>query len=152
MRISLHWPAVFFFTAGAAAAGCSATLPLVDSYGEPTAGLMPVIYGAAIMALALAQMVKRNPDEETAEPIEKRRLSIYVASLAGFALLLKALGIYVLIAVFVPLILRFAEDRSWRSTIVITGAYLLFMYLVFQLTLGVALPTGTMIPNLPYRG
>ena len=152
MRNSLNWPAVFFFTTGAGAAAWSATMPLVDSYGEPTAGLMPVIYGAAIMALALAQIVKRKPDEETAEPIEKRRLSIYVASLAGFALLLKALGIYVLIAIFVPLILRLAEDRSWKSTIVITAAYLLFMYLVFQLALGVALPTGTMVPNLPYRG
>jgi hypothetical protein len=87
------------------------------------------------------------PGEAIAGGAEHRRVAVYIAALALWAVALPWAGFGLTSLVALGAILRLAERQTWRLSLGVSGAAVLVGWLVFERLLGVPLPHG---PGLPF--
>lgn len=102
---------------------------------------------AQAVAQDTAQVVAQDPAQavEAAVPSGRaawRPVLVYVAGLAGFALALEPLGFAVAAVLSMLAVIRWAEQRSWVESLVISVLAALFGWLLFAVLLSVNLPRG----------
>lgn len=160
MSRQFEWPTLFggilFAVLGITGAGAAVGYGLWRG-SAPGEGLFPfaACVGMALMGIGHALWGHKGapnemvaPDDDIAMPddgpLERRRLVIYLAGLAGFAFLLPYLGYWLVTSIALVLILKFAERSSWTLTLSTTIATLLATAILFEWLLGVNLPNGTL--------
>ena len=121
---------------------------------EPAPGLFPfmVCLMAGVCALfALAGIVIDHrigiePETEEAPegPMLWRKILIYIAALLLWPLAFGPLGWLFSTGLGLLLLMRFAEDMSWRASVVVTAGALLASWLLFVRLLEVPLPRGVL--------
>ena len=131
------------------------------SYGlwerlEPAPGLFPflVCVLAGLCALvALAGLVvdhlagidpPAGEDEEAEGPFLWRKVAIYVVALVAWPIAFAWIGWLLSTALGLMLIMRFAENMSWRESLIVTAGALLGSWLLFVRLLDVPLPRGVL--------
>lgn len=115
--------------------------------GDPQSGLMPLLYGSALVAFALAALLGSFRDDAIAEddsaagePVAKPLivLGVLVLTLIGLRFVGVALSLFVMLsAVFV-----FVERLPVRQSLMVALAVTVALVLVFRVWLGVPLPAG----------
>jgi len=109
----------------------------------------PVALGVALIVLCGVEMLReyrRTPeaDEPRLEVPNAGKLAITVALIAGYFLLWSRFGLFypLTFAFFFGLLVTYRQDRTWRSLALLAGVaavFILFLYLVFQLSFGIRL-------------
>ena len=113
--------------------------------GAPGPGLFPFCLGVLFFLLALAVLANAIRERYTAGPEgpagDFRKLSLVVAALLAYALLIESLGFQATTFLTLALLLRSAGYTKWRlilaySLVIVVITYFLFTYL------GVRFPPG----------
>lgn len=112
----------------------------------PASGLFPLICGILLAAFAGIDLLLRlrpaPPAGEAEPPLLLRRPLLYGLGLVAFAALLRPAGFFPTSILAVVLIVRFAEGRSWRTTVLVALPASLGVWILFEHLLGVPLPHG----------
>jgi len=132
------------------------------SRSGPGAGFFPLIIGLIIILLSLILLLqyilsKRVRDKTKAAskdaPEQNRSTPIKVCSYALlmvlYGLLMKDVGFFITTFLFLFVVLKYAERRGWRSTLLVGLITTVVSYLLFEYWLGVPLPLGFMKNLLP---
>ena len=124
----------------------SRRMPPSNTFG-PGAGFMPFWLGVfmAIFSILLIVNATRQPVKSGGGfpfPTGRPALSILgaVGGLSAFFLLLEPLGFLLSTALLTAFILRVVESERWPTTVVVSVANAIGLYIVFQVLLGAGLP------------
>jgi hypothetical protein len=109
----------------------------------------PLALGLALIVLCAVEMVREyrrtpEPDETTLQVPNAGKLAITIGLIAAYFLLWENLGLFypLTFLFFLGLLVTYRSDRSPRALAILAalaGAFVLFLYLVFQLSFGIRL-------------
>jgi putative tricarboxylic transport membrane protein len=130
---------------------------LVWSRFGPEEGFFPLAIAIIIIGISLvilihsvafspapAQGKQKVLTSKTEERRDLFRVSSYGILTLLYGSLMESAGFLVSTAVFLFLILKFAEGKSWRVTVVVAFTAITVSYVLFKYWLGVPLPPGVM--------
>lgn len=121
----------------------AAGMPLWDGFA-PASGLLPLLYGALLAALALAatlvDVLGRRGDGEARTPV--KRATIIVLALAAGAAGIETAGFFASMLLMMLFLFRIAERLPLVSSIAAATGVSAGFTLVFRSWLGVPLPAG----------
>jgi putative tricarboxylic transport membrane protein len=111
-------------------------------YGAPGAGLFPFVAGLMLFFTGLGSALQDRAEEIDEEPADRGRLLRYSVAIAGFLIAIPVAGLLAATFSFVAGVLHWIEGKTLLGASV-AGAGLAFLsWLLFDLLLGVPLPTG----------
>jgi putative tricarboxylic transport membrane protein len=116
----------------------------------PQTGFFPSILATLLLFFSIALLVqtRRQADGESREPpIESEawiRISITLAAMLGFALVLEKLGFLLSTFTLMLLLLRVIEAQKWSRVIAVALATALISYFLFARLLNIPLPAGVL--------
>ncbi len=126
-------------------------------FGEPGAGLFPLIFGGTLALFAVVQSFQtvaamrfqvrpalQSGAAATAPAGTPVRLVIYLSCMAAYAALFKALGFIVVTAVVFMVLLVGAERMRLLPSLAITAGAVGASYLIFAKFLAVPFPPGVL--------
>jgi len=119
----------------------------VGSPQSPGAGFWPLAIALVMLGLGFILVLRPHPNEASAEDEGASRwekLGISLASLLFYVALLEALGYLLTTALTLLVQLRWVEDRSWRSSVLIAVLVAVLSLLLFKVLLKVSLPLGVL--------
>jgi hypothetical protein len=127
----------------------------VWEFGEPGAGLFPLIFGgtlallAAVQILQVAATMRLQPARHagapaTAPAVMPARLAIYLSCMVAYAALFQVLGFIVVTALVFMVLLVGAERMRLLPSLAITAVAVGASYLVFGKFLAVPFPPGVL--------
>ena len=130
---------------------------LVWSRFGPEEGFFPLIIAIIIIGISLVILIhslafppapaQDQPKVLTSKTKERRdlfRVSSYGILTLLYGSLMESAGFLVTTAIFLFLILKVAEGKSWRVTVVVAFTAITISYILFKYWLGVPLPQGVM--------
>lgn len=143
---------IFFFLVGSAVIFGSLKLPVWDRYG-PGPGFFPLVLGLVFVILCCILFFKvaaehfRNRRELRKQSQEeafasKTRLALCLALFFSFYLLFESLGFLIVVSGYLFTTLFFLGKRSIRTSLAVSGAAALCIYITFVYALSVQLPLG----------
>lgn len=97
---------------------------------------------AAAIILAQTARLPRDATETVARDILPARVIVFVALLAGYALLLRPLGFLPTSALFLVISIRYLGRRGWGWTLAVALGSLLTIWLIFRIVFTVLMPAG----------
>jgi putative tricarboxylic transport membrane protein len=129
--------------------------PIWSSFG-PDEGFFPFTIAILIIALSLALIIKSfisNRHQKKEELLEKKeiksvnifRVSSYAAMMTLVGFLIESIGFLVSSTLFMIIILKYVEGKSWKITILVGFGTIIVSYLIFVYFLRVPLPKGYII-------
>ncbi len=125
-------------------------MPPSNTFG-PGAGFLPFWLGVAMAILSIILLVNATREPVQASdpiPFPKGRPIVAIletiGALAGFILLLETLGFLLSIALLTAFLLRIVERMGWLTTVTVSVANAIGLYVVFQMLLGVSLPKNVL--------
>jgi putative tricarboxylic transport membrane protein len=121
--------------------------------GEPREGFLPLVVGIIIIGLSViimlqAFLVKAHEEgkvfnkKENKNFIDTFRMPSYVILMALYGVLLESIGFLITSTVFMTLILKVVEKRSWMITVLVGLGTTITSYFLFKYFLNVPLPEG----------
>jgi putative tricarboxylic transport membrane protein len=116
----------------------------------PQTGFFPSILAILLLFLSIALLVQtcRRAVGETGEhPIKSEawiRISITLAAMLGFALVLEKLGFLLSTFIVMLVLLRVIEPQKWPRVIAVALATALICYFLFARLLNIPLPAGVL--------
>ncbi len=109
----------------------------------PGPGMFPFLAAVVLVLASLGSALTTSdavgPD---AEPTDRARLFIYAAAIIGFVVAIEFLGMVAATFCLVAGVLRWIECKSWSYALSAGAGLALLSWSVFDLLLGVPLPTG----------
>lgn len=121
-------------------------MPPSGTFG-PGAGFLPFWLGAALAILSIILLVNATREPVLASersPFPRGRAVVAIVETAGalaaFVLLLETLGFVLSIVLLTAFLLRVVERVGWLTTVTVSVANALGLFIVFQKFLGVSLP------------
>lgn len=123
----------------------SILLPIRWDGGNVGAGAFPLVISSLCFILALCltifsliQVLKKR-----IHVIEFNKLPRIVGAMASFILfiiLMPLIGFYITALLLIPVLLVISSENQWKRIVLITGGFILFSWVGFDLMLGVPLP------------
>jgi putative tricarboxylic transport membrane protein len=116
----------------------------------PQTGFFPSILATLLLFFSIALLVqtRRQAGGESREPPIKSeawiRISITLAAMLGFALVLEKLGFLLSTFTLMLLLLRVIEAQKWSRVIAVALATALISYFLFARLLNIPLPGGVL--------
>jgi putative tricarboxylic transport membrane protein len=116
----------------------------------PQTGFFPSILATLLLffSIALLLQTRRQTGGESREPPIKSeawiRISITLAAMLGFALVLEKLGFLLSTFTLMLLLLRVIEAQKWSRVIAVAFATALISYFLFARLLNIPLPAGVL--------
>jgi len=116
----------------------------VGSPKSPGAGFWPLSIAVLMIGLGLVLILRPSPASRASATTEARwgKLGLTLATVAFYIIALEPLGYLPTTALMLVAQLRWVENRSWRSTIVIALLAAVLSFLLFRVLLKVTLPGG----------
>jgi putative tricarboxylic transport membrane protein len=115
----------------------------VGSPKSPGAGFWPLVIALVMAGLGLNLILRPTPNAgKEAGDSRWMKFGISLATLLFYAVALETLGYLPATAVILLVQLRWVENRSWRSSIVIALAAAVVSLILFRVLLKVSLPAG----------
>ena len=119
----------------------------VGSFSKPGPGFFPLLSGLILGFLAIiiffrAWIVKTLHEKISKERIPWAFLIFTFCSMVGFTLLMDTLGFNFTTFLFIGVLLRVVEKKSWTVSVVSAVSVTLGAYIVFGLLLKSQLPRG----------
>jgi putative tricarboxylic transport membrane protein len=131
-----------------AAIGCFAiaiVLPLgLLDRGVPGPGLFPFFAAVVLVFASIGSALTHDPQDSDAQPADRWRLFLYAAAIVAFVVVINLFGMVFATFCFVVGVLRWIECKSWPRALSAGGGLALLSWSVFDLLLGVPLPTGSL--------
>ena len=116
----------------------------------PQTGFFPSILAILLLFFSIALLLQTRRQaggENRDEPIKSEawiRISITLAAMLGFALLLEKLGFLLSTFTVMLLLLRVVEPQKWPKVIAVALATALISYFLFARLLNIPLPAGVL--------
>jgi putative tricarboxylic transport membrane protein len=116
----------------------------------PQTGFFPSILATLLLFLSIALLVQTRRQaggESREEPIKSEgwiRISISLAAMLGFALVLEKLGFLLSTFTVMLLLLRVIEPQKWPRVIAVALVTALVSYFLFARLLNIPLPAGVL--------
>lgn len=116
----------------------------------PQTGFFPLVLATLLLFLSIALLVQTRRQaggENREEPIKSEawiRISITLAAMLGFALVLEKLGFLLSTFTVMLLLLRVIEPQRWPRVIAVALVTALVSYFLFARLLNIPLPAGVL--------
>lgn len=116
----------------------------------PQTGFFPSVLAILLLFLSIALLVqtrRQASGESREQPITSEawiRISITLAAMLGFALVLEKLGFLLSTFTVMLLLLRVIERQKWSRVIAVALATALISYFLFARLLNIPLPAGVL--------
>jgi putative tricarboxylic transport membrane protein len=116
----------------------------------PQTGFFPSVLATLLLFFSIALLVqtrRQARSESRAQSIKSKawiRLSITVAAMLGFALVLEKLGFLLSTFIVMLLLLRVIEPQKWSRVIAVALVTALVSYFLFARLLNIPLPAGVL--------
>jgi hypothetical protein len=91
---------------------------------------------------SLAALRESDDSLEHTEPVSLKKILWNLGALFAFALLLESLGFLATTILFLILLLRVVERRSWGVTVTVAFSAAVASYIILKRLLGIPLPVG----------
>lgn len=133
-----------FVAAGVFWIAVAARLAMWDGFA-PSSGLMPLVYGILLVALALAAAVADLRAARAEDGVEKGpigRPALILLTMAVAAAGIEVVGFFVAILLAMPFLYRIVERLPLVASLAASAASALVLTVVFRGWLGVPLPAG----------
>jgi hypothetical protein len=134
---------LFFVATGAFWIAVAAGLPLWDGFA-PATGLLPLVFGALLVVLAIAATLVDVvwSSSETPDRAPAGRAVMVLLAVAAGAAGIETAGFFASMFLTMLFLFRVAEKRALLSSLLAAAGTALFLTLVFRTWLGVPLPAG----------
>ena len=112
--------------------------------GKPGGGFVPVIFGALVLGVALAILIREVFGKKSTQKPYRFQSGAYLPAAAAVigAFMIQVLGIAAAVFFFAAIWMRYLSRYSWTKTLLSSAIFTLFIYGVFRLWLRVPFPKG----------
>ena len=134
---------LFFVATGGLWIAVAAGMPLWDGFA-PATGLLPLVFGALLVVLAIAATLVDvvGASAETPDRAPAGRALMILLAVAAGAAGIETAGFFASMFLSMLFLFRVAEKRPLVSSLLASAGTALFLTLVFRTWLGVPLPAG----------
>ncbi len=113
----------------------------IGQISKPGPGLWPFILSIALLSCSIINIIKSVRPDNYEKFTPKSKLVLYsLAAIAGFIVIMNLLGVVPAVIVLLLFQLRIVGAETWKSTVLVTAAMTVFVYVVFSLWLKIPFP------------